>query len=91
MDYPLDGKGAEILQKALMDLYPENKHMPKILNLYIELDPRDLANRARLWGMLKSHGYSFVDATDYDSYTSGPCALDSLDAIADDIRKGRES
>lgn len=69
----------------------EIAQMPhKIVNLYIELIPNDLASRGRLWALLKEHGFSFLDATDYDSYTSGPCALDSLDAIADDIRKCRE-
>lgn len=58
----------------------------KILNLYIEIKHPELAERARLQTLLRTHGFSFVDATEYDSYTSGHCALSTLDAIANDLR-----
>lgn len=54
-----------------------------ILAFYIEV--KDSFDRANLESNLHKAGYAFYDATHQDSYTSGPCALDSLIAIETDL------
>lgn len=43
-----------------------------------------------LFSFFGYNGIAFFDATQYDSYTSGPCALGSLKEIEDDLKNTAE-
>jgi hypothetical protein len=53
-----------------------------ILNLYIET-----STELALYNLLITEGYDFYDATAYDSYAGGPCKLETLEEIKEDIER----
>ena len=60
--------------------------LQKVRSVYIELPENSILELSRLQKLLRDAGFIFYDATGYDSYTSGPCALNSVIDIAHDLQ-----
>lgn len=60
-----------------------------LTNFYIEIPPEALRMFNDYKALLKEKGVKFFDATKYDSYTSGPNALDSIEEIEEDLKQAR--
>lgn len=56
-----------------------------IVNFYIECEPdlgeNEFARLVKLEKLLRSNGFAFYNATDFDSCTSGPNSLKTLEDI----------
>jgi len=57
----------------------------RIMNIYIET-PNDL-DQLKILTFLMQMNFKFFDASKYDAYTSGPCKVETVEEIKNDITR----